>query len=111
MGYHKVTNSYLTVGIKIASNSDFVCGLYLYKIEEYSYFMHKIPKDFSDKIKSSKTAFLNWGKITPLAKNEWVCFIISAKKIETRDRRIKKAISQIQDGKRRPCCWAGCPHK
>jgi uncharacterized protein YdeI (YjbR/CyaY-like superfamily) len=52
-----------------------------------------------------------WEDITPLARNEWICWIESAKKAETRSRRIEWGCSSLKDGKRRPCCWPGCAHR
>jgi nitrite reductase/ring-hydroxylating ferredoxin subunit len=52
-----------------------------------------------------------WEDITPLARNEWICWIESAKKAETRIRRIAWGCSSLKDGKRRPCCWPGCAHR
>ena len=46
--------------------------------------------------------------ITPLARNEWICWIIDAKKPETRTRRINIMLDKFFKGERRPCCWAGC---
>ena len=73
--------------------------------------MHKIPKDFRKAIASAPRAQEAWEDITPLARNEWICWITSGKKEETRGIRIEKAISKLKSGMRRPCCWAGCPHR
>jgi uncharacterized protein YdeI (YjbR/CyaY-like superfamily) len=73
--------------------------------------IHKLPEDFKKAITSSSKALALWQDITPLARNEWICWVISCKKAETRDIRIKKAISKMNGGMRRPCCWAGCPHR
>ncbi len=73
--------------------------------------MHKLPEDFKKVLESKKQAYLTWSDITPLARNEWICWIISAKLLETRRRRIERAKEDLSKGKRRPCCWAGCPHR
>ncbi len=73
--------------------------------------IHKVPADLR-KILTSKLAVRTvWEDITPLARNEWLCWIESAKKLETRDRRIRIMLENLLAGKRRPCCWAGCPHR
>ncbi len=73
--------------------------------------VHKTPNDIQD-ILISKPKFLEiWENITPLSRNEWICWIESAKKLETRDRRIKIMLDKLSKGERRPCCWAGCPHR
>ncbi len=73
--------------------------------------MHILPPDFKKELTTSLGAFKTWNNITPLARNEWICWIISAKKIETRKRRIERAVEELKEGKRRPCCWAGCMHR
>ena len=73
--------------------------------------MHQLPADFKKAIASAPVARKVWDDITPLAKNEWICWVISGKKAETRGIRIEKALSKMKSGMRRPCCWAGCPHR
>lgn len=73
--------------------------------------VHKIPADLGKAILSSKKAAALWEDITPLARNEWICWVISGKLAETRNIRLKKAMSKLNSGMRRPCCWAGCPHR
>ena len=73
--------------------------------------VHGLPKDFQEALLSQSAALATWEDITPLARNEWICWIESAKKAETRTKRILWACENLTDGKRRPCCWPGCPHR
>ncbi len=73
--------------------------------------MHKLPSDLQKALVSDQKALSTWEDITPLARNEWICWVTSGKKAETRNIRIKKAISKLQGGMRRPCCWTGCVHR
>ncbi|KKW11535.1 MAG: hypothetical protein UY50_C0011G0011 [Parcubacteria group bacterium GW2011_GWA2_49_9] len=73
--------------------------------------VHKMPDDFQKALSGAPAAQAVWETITPLARNEWVCWIISGKKAETRSIRIRKGISKLKGGMRRPCCWAGCTHR
>jgi uncharacterized protein YdeI (YjbR/CyaY-like superfamily) len=73
--------------------------------------VHKMSDDLQKALVSAPPARKVWEDITPLARNEWICWVISGKKAETRDIRIKKAISKLSGGMRRPCCWAGCTHR
>ena len=73
--------------------------------------VHKIPADVRKVFASAPRALATWEDITPLARNEWICWIESAKQSETRKRRIRIAIENLSAGKRRPCCWAGCIHR
>jgi len=51
-----------------------------------------------------------WNALTPLARNEWICYVTIVKKAETRADHIRRAHEDLGRGKRRPCCWPGCPH-
>lgn len=73
--------------------------------------VHTLPADLQCALKAAPDALATWHDITPLARNEWICWITSAKKSETRERRIAWGIGNLKDGKRRPCCWAGCQHR
>lgn len=73
--------------------------------------VHKVPKDLRGVITSTPAVKEIWEDITPLARNEWICWIESAKKSETRDRRIRIMSENLVKGKRRPCCWVGCIHR
>ena len=72
---------------------------------------HTIPGDLRDVIVNSKRARAAWEDITPLARNEWICWVISVKKLETRREHMERARAELVGGKRRPCCWSGCPHR
>lgn len=73
--------------------------------------VHSLPADFKESLISNTKVLSLWEDITPLARSEWICWVISGKKAETRNIRIEKAISKMKGGMRRPCCWAGCPHR
>lgn len=73
--------------------------------------VHKLPADVKKALVSSPSALKVWEDTTPLARNEWICWITSGKKVETRNIRIEKALSKLSGGMRRPCCWAGCTHR
>lgn len=73
--------------------------------------IHALPADFRTAIAASKKAKTVWNDITPLARNEWICWVTSGAKAETRGIRITKGVSKLSSGMRRPCCWAGCPHR
>ncbi len=72
---------------------------------------HKLPADLRKALISNSTAAAAWQDITPLARNEWICWVISVKKDETRKQHIKRVVSELNEGIRRPCCWAGCIHR
>jgi uncharacterized protein YdeI (YjbR/CyaY-like superfamily) len=72
--------------------------------------VHKIPADLRLALRTEATRAA-WEDLTPLARNEWICWVLSAKQETTRSRRIQRAVEDLQAGKRRPCCWPGCPHR
>ena len=73
--------------------------------------VHTMPADFRSAIAENAKVLALWQAITPLARNEWICWVTSGAKAETRAIRIKKGISKMKGGMRRPCCWAGCMHR
>ena len=73
--------------------------------------VHALPEDLAEALNLCPEALTTWADITPLARNEWICWIESAKKMETRRKRIDWGCSNLMEGKRRPCCWPGCSHR
>ena len=73
--------------------------------------LHKMPIDFQKVLASFPKARAAWEDITPLARNEWICWVESTKKEETRNNHIERTCTELMEGKRRPCCWAGCQHR
>jgi uncharacterized protein YdeI (YjbR/CyaY-like superfamily) len=73
--------------------------------------VHKMPKDLRKALTSHTAALAAWNDITPLARNEWICWVEGAKLIETRERRIERTYTELAEGMRRPCCWPGCMHR
>lgn len=72
---------------------------------------HSVPADLRTALMSGESVLERWGDLTPLARNEWICWTISVKKPETRKNHIERTITELQEGKRRPCCWIGCIHR
>ncbi len=73
--------------------------------------VHRMPADLRRAVEEGSHIRALWHDITPLARNEWICWVTSAKKSETRATRLEKAVAKLKSGMRRPCCWAGCPHR
>ncbi len=74
--------------------------------------VHELPTDLKKALLKDEAQALDaWDDITPLARNEFICWVTSAKLIETRDRRIAIALDKLNKGERRPCCWPGCIHR
>ncbi|WP_281919983.1 YdeI/OmpD-associated family protein [Nocardia cyriacigeorgica] len=56
-------------------------------------------------------ALAAWRDITPLARNEFICWVEDAVQPQTRERRIRRTQEELEEGQRRPCCWPGCKHR
>ena len=72
--------------------------------------IHKVPVDLQKVLASKSKVLLKWNDLTPLARNEWICWTTIVKNLETRKKHIARLCLDIPNGKRRPCCWPGCPH-
>ena len=57
-----------------------------------------------NELKRDAEALTAWQDITPLARNEWICWVTSAKKAETREKRIRWGCESLSEGKCRPRC-------
>ncbi|WP_226700434.1 YdeI/OmpD-associated family protein [Qipengyuania gaetbuli] len=74
-------------------------------------FRHPIPPEIQAMLDGDATLSGKWQALTSLARNEWVCWTISAKQEVTRQKRRARLREEVLDGKKRPCCWPGCPHR
>lgn len=72
---------------------------------------HEMPTDLRKALSADSKALSLWQDFTPLARNEWTCWTISVKRPDTRKEHISRVVSQLKEGKRRPCCWIGCIHR
>jgi uncharacterized protein YdeI (YjbR/CyaY-like superfamily) len=73
--------------------------------------VHDLPADLRSALTADPEARAAWEDITPLARNEWICWTTSVKKAETRRQHVERVCSELKEGMRRPCCWPGCPHR
>jgi uncharacterized protein YdeI (YjbR/CyaY-like superfamily) len=73
--------------------------------------VHDVPSDMRETLIADVAVLAEWEDLTPLARNEWICWIEDAKKDETRRKRMERLQTDLKAGKRRPCCWPGCPHR
>lgn len=71
----------------------------------------KMPGDLHKALSANKESLIAWSDITPLARNEWLCWVENAKLLDTRKRRVERTASELAEGMRRPCCWPGCMHR
>lgn len=86
--------------------------------------VHDLPDDLRDAILGgdrgpgddgapaiARSVLPLWEDITPLARNEFICWVEDARQAPTRTRRIRRTCEELEEGKRRPCCWPGCKHR
>lgn len=73
--------------------------------------VHEMPNDLRKALEADPKAIAAWNNITPLARNEWICWNITVKQEATRKNHIERTVTELGEGKRRPCCWIGCIHR
>lgn len=66
----------------------------------------KVPADLRKALVAAHPkARAVWSDITPVARRDWIQWIESAKREETRLKRIENGCDMLAKGKRRPCCF------
>ena len=73
--------------------------------------VHRAGEDLEAALRSNAEVLALWQGLTPLGRNEFICWVEDAKKAATRERRITRTREELLEGKKRPCCWAGCIHR
>ncbi len=73
--------------------------------------VHKLPADLREALASDSKALAAWESLTPLARNEWICWTTFVKREETRKQHVVRVRAELKEGVRRPCCWLGCIHR
>jgi uncharacterized protein YdeI (YjbR/CyaY-like superfamily) len=73
--------------------------------------VHELPSDLRTALVGNAAALEAWRDITPLARNEFICWVEDATRDATRARRIRRTQEELEEGQRRPCCWPGCRHR
>ena len=73
--------------------------------------VHELPGDLRKALIANITALDARNDITPLARNEFICWVEDAKREITRERRVRRTQEELEEGQRRPCCWPGCKHR
>ena len=73
--------------------------------------VHQASEGMEAAVRSDPTVFALWQCLTPLGRNEFICWVEDAKQAKTRERRIVRTREELLEGKKRPCCWAGCIHR
>lgn len=73
--------------------------------------VHELPSDLKVALTETKEITDLWEAITPIARNEFLCWVEDAKQEKTRERRIRRTVEELLNGQKRPCCWVGCIHR
>ena len=73
--------------------------------------VHEAAEDLQAAIRSDAEVLMLWEGLTPLGRNEFICWVEDAKQPATRQRRIERTREELLEGKKRPCCWVGCIHR
>lgn len=73
--------------------------------------LHEVPADMKKALKADTAILERWNTLTPIQRNEWICWVTIVKKKETREEHIHRMVEELNEGIRQPCCWPGCPHR
>ena len=73
--------------------------------------VHELPKDMLRVLQENKEILKIWNSLTPIQRNEWICWVTIVKKQETKEKHIQRMIEELHQGIKQPCCWPGCPHR
>ena len=73
--------------------------------------VHEIRADLSEALTRTSEITSLWESLTPIGRNEFICWVDDAKREQTRARRIRRTVEELLEGRKRPCCWAGCIHR
>ncbi|WP_232627895.1 YdeI/OmpD-associated family protein [Methylobacterium sp. Leaf118] len=73
--------------------------------------VHEAGDDVQAALRSDPGVLQLWDSLTPLGRNEFLCWVEDAKRAATRQRRIARLQEDLLSRKKRPCCWAGCFHR
>ncbi|MBB6598071.1 YdeI/OmpD-associated family protein [Luteimonas sp. MC1825] len=65
----------------------------------------RLPADLRAALSAQPAARATWDDITPVARRDWIQWITSGKKAETRVKRIATACDKLASGQRRACCF------
>jgi len=81
------------------------------KTEILNGILHEVTDDIKKVLIANEKILASWNSLTPIQRNEWICWITIVKKAETRTEHIARMVDDLEKGKRQPCCWPGCPHR
>src|SRR5580693_3491900 len=78
----------------------------LYDSSSQSLIERSVPKSAS--VRRSAEGMFSDCNLHQFARNEWICWVISVNKPETRRQRVR---TELKEGMRRHSCCPGCPHR
>ena len=73
--------------------------------------VHDVRADLVNALTETEEIARLWESLTPIARNEFICWVEDARREKTRARRIRRTVEELLDGQKRPCCWVGCTHR
>jgi hypothetical protein len=73
--------------------------------------LHEVTEDINQALQENLNLLEKWNNLTPIQRNEWICWITIVKRPETRLNHIRRMLEEMQTGHKTPCCWPGCPHR
>jgi hypothetical protein len=65
----------------------------------------EVPTDLEAALAAAPEARRIWDSATPIARLDWIHWVVTAKQTKTREKRIRDACDMLADGKTRVCCF------
>lgn len=81
------------------------------KVKPSGGLVHETPGDLAEALTSRTELAGLWESLSQIARNEFICWVESAKQDKTRKTRIRRSVEELLEGKKSPCCWVGCIHR
>ncbi|MGK6317995.1 YdeI/OmpD-associated family protein [Sphingomonas sp. DT-204] len=63
-------------------------------------------EDLEAAVRANPETLTLWENLTPLGRDEFICWVEDPKQPATRQRRIGRTCEELLEGKKRPCCWS-----
>jgi hypothetical protein len=65
----------------------------------------EVPTDLEEALRGAPDALRVWDATTSIARLDWIHWIVSAKQLKTREKRIHDACEMLAKGRKRVCCF------
>lgn len=64
--------------------------------------LHEVPEDLQITLAADADLLRKWNGLTPIQRNEWICWVTIVKKAETRSEHIQRLSEDVKEGRKAP---------